>query len=128
MKEIKIRKDIRAEIVRKFGTYAKFCRVSGYNYYLMQVLFASKRPSLEQLNDLDKLVSSTRPNASDPVKITSDILNKMRKGIESAGGVRMFCEAHGFNQSNLYRVLKGERKRINVFVRDVLSKLDINPK
>lgn len=107
-----IKEAVRKQINTKFGTLSKFAKLSGYNRYELQKIFARVSPDKNILSTISLLCKRTA-NKPAPGEITEAQLLKLSRALKKAGGVYKFSREYpAFAEKSLYQILSGKRKRI----------------
>lgn len=119
--------NVRALIIKKFGTLSNFSDLSGYDRYELQKVFGLKEPG-EKLKNLYELARIT----TDPIgggKVTPKLIELMKSKINGLGGVAKFCSDNPqYKVVTVYQILSGRKKNVRGTVRDLVNTLKITIK
>lgn len=116
---------LRKQIVTKFGTLSRFSRLSGYDRYELQKIFARSQNDIDLLRQISQLCSRTKDKSSED-DITEGQILKLSKALKKAGGVIKFSrENPGFPEKSVYQILSGRRKRITAKVKELFDHFDL---
>lgn len=119
------REDIKANIKKKFGTLSKFSRITGYNRYDLQILFAVKNPLPMELAKVNDLCRKTKAVSSDG-ELTPRLIKSIKSKLDDMGGLRQFCiDNPRFPEVSVYQIVDGNRRRISKQVKELCKVLNV---
>lgn len=120
-----LKDSIHQRIVDKFGSLSKFSRLSGYDRYELQKVFARKFNDQATLREIARLVKATA-NKSDSNEITEVQISKLSKALKKAGGVIQFSRDNPqFPEKSVYQILSGMRKRRTAKVMELFDHFEL---
>lgn len=117
---------LKKEIIRKFKKLSKFCELSGYDRYELQMVFSRKSLDTDEIAKISHLVEVTE---AIPLKtdLTEDKINSLLMALNEAGGVSVFCRKNPqFSEVSVYQIVSGRRKRITPIVQALFKSLNVN--
>lgn len=113
---------LKNKIKTKFGTISNFARLSGFDRYRLQIVFAKgTNPTADELAKIKQAYKDLKP------KETGDLIDPQKLGllkmyIETRGGVYKFCQDNPqFQQDPIYKLLSGKRKRNSPLVKSLFE-------
>ena len=120
------REKLKKEIRKKFGTYSRFARLAGLDYYILKKDFLdAHKPEKPDLVNIEALLNST--NAPD--EFTDELRSSLQEAVNESGGVLGFCSKNEkFIPSTLFAILSGEinsYKRITPNIKQLLDHFEI---
>jgi hypothetical protein len=118
------KQQVHARIRKKFGTLTRFARLTRFDRYELQKIFARQAGDQDLLKKLNVLVETTEAQAS-AVDISDEQRNKLKE-IFAEKSVAEFCrENPKFKEDLIFQVMWGRRKRINQRVWELFTHLNI---
>jgi predicted transcriptional regulator len=117
---------LKKEIKKKFGTYSRFAKLAGLDYYLLKKdVLDNPKPDLSDLVIIEARLNDT--NAPD--QFTTELRKSLQESINESGGVLMFCFTNKqFIPSTLFAILSGDiesYKRITPTIKQLLDHFEI---
>jgi hypothetical protein len=114
-------------IKSKFGSRARFCRLSGIDGYGLQKLLQRDEPNQWELDNVVSVIRSTPTDGTAYNEISGDLRRSIKEAIEGQGGVRKFCVEHPeFASRTIYHILNGDNVRKSKVLVALLAKLNLN--
>lgn len=107
----------------KFGTFTKFCRVTGFPYKDLRLI--QQQEMNDRLTDPELLAkledaSSTMRKRRDPIDINPEQLKALRAHISRYGVAEFIRDHKQYNPATIKKIMYGEVKRASKTVRQLL--------
>jgi hypothetical protein len=117
---------LKKAIRKKFGTFTKFAKLAGLNYYdLKKGFLDAQKVERQDLADMEALLNAT----DGPDEFTLALRKSLQEAINEYGGVLMFCMANArFTASTVFQILSQEKesyKRITPTIKRLLDHFNI---
>lgn len=119
---------LKKEIKKKFGTYSRFAKLAGLDYYLLKKdVLDNPKPERADLIVIEARLNDT--NAPD--QFTPELRKSLQEALNESGGVLVFCSKNEkFIPSTIFAILSGEiesYKRITPTIQQLLDHFNIKP-
>lgn len=108
---------LKGAIVDKFGSVSRFAKIlkmdvqeNGYNP--IAKLFAACKRKLTPEREVELIILKDKCERINPNKVAPDEISlsdiiKLKKAVETKGGIAEVCRAHKFNEKSLFEILDG---------------------